>query len=112
MAEFYANAHHHTNLRAFVRGTRWKQSQIDVITFPAIGLCRNANAIYYFFSAKLLSSSNISGVTKERAALNYAILKGLIVDVGKVIQSSILHIAGGSTIAGLGHLSLIYELCR
>ncbi|PON77876.1 hypothetical protein PanWU01x14_022300 [Parasponia andersonii] len=81
-----------------------------MINFPAIGLRKNANAMHYFISAKLLPSSNISGVTKEWAALNYAILKGLIVDVGKDIQSSILYIARGSNVAGLGHPSLIYEL--
>ncbi|PON48520.1 hypothetical protein PanWU01x14_236270 [Parasponia andersonii] len=49
------------------------------------GLHKNANAMHYFISAKLLSSKNISGATKERATLNYAILNGLTIDVGKVI---------------------------
>ena len=68
--------------------------------------------MHYSISAKLLFSSNYSRVTKERAVLNYAIFKCLSVDIGRVIQSSILHITKGSTIASLGHLSLIYELCR
>ncbi|PON63612.1 hypothetical protein TorRG33x02_275910, partial [Trema orientale] len=68
--------------------------------------------IHYFISDKLFPSSSYSGVTKERVVLSYAILKGLTVDVGKVIQSSKLHIARGSTVVGLGHSTLIYELCR
>ncbi|PON36696.1 hypothetical protein PanWU01x14_326310 [Parasponia andersonii] len=68
--------------------------------------------MHHFISTKLLPSNSYNGVTKERVILNYAILTGLTVDVGKVIQNSILHIARGSTVIALGHSTLIYELCR
>lgn len=90
----------------------WKTSTTDVINFPSSGLAHKTKAWHYFISAKLLPSSNTSEVTKERAILNYAIFRGFSIDVGKIIEQSILDTIQGTTTGGLGHPSLIYDLCQ
>ncbi|PON97548.1 hypothetical protein TorRG33x02_067500 [Trema orientale] len=93
-------------------GTEWNRSKTDVANFPAVGLNNIPNAMHYFISIKFLPSSSFSEVTNERAILNYAILKGLSIDVGKIIQHNISHILKGTINGGLAHPSLIYGLCR
>lgn len=92
-------------------GTSWKRSGDDVINFSASGIFTKCKAWYHFVSAKLLPSGNLSEVTKEREILNYAIQRGLSIDVGLGIYNGILHTLHGSTTGGLGHPSMIYELC-
>ena len=46
---------------------------------------------HYFVCAKLQPTTNFSGVMKSRAALVYAIQEGLKIDMGLVIQHSIIH---------------------
>ena len=48
---------------------------------------------------------------KSRAALVYAILEGMKIDVGLVIQHSIIH-GFEQGIQGFPHSHLITELCR
>lgn len=42
----------------------------------------------------------------------YCILTGRTVDLGKIIQDSILHAARGKSTIGLPHYALITELCQ
>ena len=48
-------------------------------------LTRNAKYIYYFIAARLLPTVVNSEVLKHRVILTYAILKGMLVDVGQII---------------------------
>ena len=90
---------------------QWKMKGDDVLHFPSSGLAYETKAWHYFISATLLPSGNTYEVTKERAILNYAILKGFSIDVGKIIERSIMDRLKGGTTGGLGHPSLIYALC-
>ena len=90
---------------------RWKTTENDVIYFPSSGMNYEIKAWHYFIYAKLLPSGNTYEVKKERAILNYAIQKGLSIDVGRIIETSILDWLRGGTTGGLGHASLIYALC-
>ena len=90
----------------------WKLSPTnEVVNFPSSSLGYEAKAWHYFIFATLLPSGNTSDVTKRRAILNYVIFKGFTIDVGKIIERSILATLEGKRIAGLGHPSLIYQLC-
>lgn len=53
------------------------------------------------------SKSTVSDVTNERAVLLFAIVSGLMVDMGSFIQESILKALRGSTLGGLPHPSVI-----
>ena len=66
---------------------------------------------HYFVCAKLQPTTNVSAVMKSRAALVYAILEGMKIDVGLVIQHSIIH-GFEQGIQGFSHPHLITELCR
>ena len=46
---------------------------------------------HYFVCAKLQPTTHVSAVMKSRAALVYAIMEGMKIDVGLVIQHSIIH---------------------
>ena len=58
-----------------------------------------------------MPTTNFSAVAKDRAGLTYAIQMGKSVDVGLVIQRSILN-ALKIAKAGLPHPHLITELCK
>lgn len=56
--------------------------------------------------------SHTTNVSKDRASLVYAIVMGMTVDLGKVIQGSIICVSQGSTIGGLSQPHLITDLCH
>ena len=66
---------------------------------------------YYFVCAKLQPTTNVSAVMKSRATLVYAIIEGKKIDVGLVIQNSIIH-GFEQGIQGFPHPHLITDLCR
>ena len=66
---------------------------------------------HYFVCAKLQPITNVSAVMKNRAALVYAIIEGMKIDVGLVIQHSIIH-GFEQGIQRFSHPHLITDLCR
>lgn len=71
-----------------------------------------ANQVWHaFLCARLIPITHLSNVTKDSAIMLYALAMGFSIDVGKVIYYWIQHIHRASTIDGLGHPSLITELC-
>ena len=60
-------------------------------TFPSQAMTKVSKIWHYFICAKLLPTTNHSVVMKSRAALIYAILKDMKIDVGLIIQHSIIH---------------------
>ena len=56
-------------------------------------------------------TTNVCAVMKSRAVLMYAIIEGMKIDVGLVIQNSIIH-GFEAGIQGFPHPHLITELCR
>ena len=67
---------------------RWK-SEFEVTNFLASFLITEARAWHHFISAKVLPSSNLSEVTKERVVLSYDILTKKTIGVGNLINHSI-----------------------
>ena len=64
---------------------------------------------HYFIAVKLMPTTNFSAVLKESAALTYATQLGKLVDMGQVIQDSILH---GSTPQQPGFITPHIDLCK
>ncbi|WP_353055295.1 hypothetical protein, partial [Escherichia coli] len=93
-------------------GSRWKKNRDKVVNFPRNVLLERSWAWHYFISAKLLPSTHVSDVSKERAILNYAIQKQLSLNVGKIIEQTIIGFAIGRLASALGHPSLICQLCE
>ena len=80
-------------------------------SFPGQAMKKIAKIWHYFVCAKLQPTTNVSAVMKSRAALVYAILEGMKIDVGLVIQHSIIH-GFEQGIQGFSHPHLITDLCR
>ena len=80
-------------------------------SFPRQAMKKIAKIWHYFVCAKLQPTTNVSGVMKSRAALVYAIIERMKIDVGLVIQHSIIH-GFDQGIQGFSHPHLIIELCR
>ena len=70
-----------------------------------------AKILHYFVCAKLQPTTNVSAVMKSRAALVYAIMEGMKIDVGLVIQHSIIH-GFEHDIQGFPYPHLITKLCK
>ena len=66
---------------------------------------------HYFVCANVQPTTNVSAVMKGRAALVYAIMEGMKIDVELVIQHSIIH-GFDQGIQGFPHPHLITELCK
>ena len=70
----------------------WKRYQNGGLkSFPGQAMKKIAKIWHYFVCAKLQPTTNVSAVMKSRAALVYAIIEGMKIDVGLVIQNSIIH---------------------
>ena len=54
-------------------------------------MSKSSKAWHYFVCSKFIPMTNFSIVSKDRADLTYVIQKGKSVDVGLVIQRSILN---------------------
>ena len=74
-------------------------------------MSKSSKAWHYFVCSKFMPTTNFNAVSKDRAGLTYAIQKGKSVNVGLVIQRSILN-ALKIAKAGLPHPLLIIDLCK
>ena len=87
-----------------------QSSLMDVVNFKAKYLTYVPRECHHFITSKLLPSTNVCEVTKERALLNKAILQDIKFDVGKIIKDAILSNKEGRI--SIGYSILIYQLCR
>ena len=74
-------------------------------------LIEEATVWFYFLSSVLLPSKYLSVVRKEEAILLYAILKGYKLNVGKIIEKSILNYYNNNYRGLIPHLTTITRLC-
>lgn len=81
-------------------------------SFPHTALSRHGKAWYNFIYANLMPTRHQSDVTKEREILLYVIVTNKKVDVGLIVNGSIVKYLWGSMTCGLLHASLIIGLCR
>ena len=92
--------------------TRWVLTQSGAIkSFPDKNMARSFKAWHYFVCSKFMPTTNHSAISKDRAGLIYAIQMGKSIDVGLIIQRSILK-ALKTPKTGLPHPHLVFELCK
>lgn len=91
--------------------TKWTIKDGEISCFPANALDVVEKAWHMFIGAKLMPTTHLSDVHKDRAVLLYAIVKGYSIDVGKVIHQSITK-SLKNTSKGLACPMLIASLCE
>ena len=90
-------------------GTRWNMVREGPAHFPSKDLHPHMKVWHHFICARLVPTKHLSEVTKERAALLYAIMTGKKINVGRWIQQNI-HAAIGQASGGIPHPTLLIEL--
>ena len=90
---------------------KWKiNSEGQVVNFKAKGLLYIPKVWHHFITSRILTTTNICEVTRERAILNFAILQNIKFDVGMIIEESIWDNRDAEK--NLGYPFLIYQLCK
>ncbi|XP_073128035.1 uncharacterized protein [Henckelia pumila] len=84
----------------------------EVVNNPRLDFMHFYREWCNFVTAALMPSSHVSVLTKERAALVFALITGKSINVGRVIQDSILNSVQSATVRELPHPSLITSLCE
>ena len=91
---------------------KWKSTRKTPYESIARGpLIEEAKVWFYFVSLVLLPSKHLSIVRKEEVILLYALLKGYKINVGKIIENSILSYYRSKYRGLIPHLETITKLC-
>ena len=91
---------------------KWKGTRKTPFKFIARGdLTEEAKVWFYFISSILMPYKHLSTVRKEKAILLYALLKGYKINVGKIIEKSILGYSESKYRGMIPHLATITRLC-
>ena len=94
------------------RKGEWKGTKINPFRSIAKGdLTEEAKAWFYFISSILRPSKHLSTIGREEAIMLYAFLKGYKIDVGKMIENSILSYFEGNCRGMIPHPTTITILC-
>ena len=96
----------------FCLGTtiRWVMTESGAVkSFLGKNMSRSSKAWHYFVCSKFMPTTNFSAVFKDRAGITYAIQMGKSINVGLIIQKSILKALKISK-AGLSHPHLLFKL--
>ena len=75
-------------------------------------LIEEAKVWFYFVNSILLPSKHISTVRKDEAILLYALLKGYKINVGKIIENSIMSYYRSKYRGQIPHPAIITRLCE
>ena len=90
----------------------WKGTKINPFRSIARGgLTKEAKVWFYFVSSVLRPSKHLSTMGREEAILLYALLKGYKIDVGKMIENSILSYFEGKCRGMIPHPATITSIC-
>ena len=74
-------------------------------------LTKEAKIWFYFIISVLFPSKHLSIVRRDEATLLYALLKGYKINVGKIIENSILSYSGRNCRGLIPDLATITSLC-
>ena len=74
-------------------------------------MTEEAKVWFYFISSVLMPSKHLNTVRREEAILLYALLKGYKINVGKIIEKSILGYSESKCKGLIPHLATITRLC-
>ena len=90
----------------------WNSTKKNLFELIARGsLTEEAKVWFYFLTSILLPSKHLSIVRQEESILLYAILKGYKINVGKVIENSIMSYYQSKYRGLMPHLATITRLC-
>ena len=91
---------------------KWKATRKTPHESISIGsLTEEAKVWFYFISSVLLPSKHLSIVRKNEAILMYALLKGYKINVGKIIENSIMSYYRSKYRGLISHPATITKLC-
>lgn len=88
-------------------GAEWRMTQDTPVTFKKADMHKHGKRWIDFVAAKLMPSYHTTDITKDLAALIYAIVTEKTIDVGKIIQNGIFRIASGQNSIVLPFTNLI-----
>ena len=90
----------------------WKAIKKNPFEFIAIGsLTKEVKVWFYFLASIMLPSKHLSTIQQEETILLYAILKGYKINVGKIIEKSIMNYFSGKYKGLMPHPTTITRLC-
>ncbi|XP_073311543.1 uncharacterized protein [Primulina huaijiensis] len=95
-----------------IEGAEWRMREDVHVSLAKSDLKSVAKDWYSFISARIKPTEHTTTVIKERAILTFCIMTGRTIDLGQLLQSSMLDYANGNSPSGLLHPSLITALCR
>ena len=91
---------------------KWKGTRKTPFKSIARGdLTEEAKVWFYFISYVLMPSKHLSTVRREEVILLYTLLKGYKINVGKIIEKSILGYSESKCRGMIPHLTTITRLC-
>ena len=94
------------------RKGKWKATENTLYESISRGdLTEKAKVWFYFISLVLVPSKHLSKVRKNEAILLYALLKGYKINVGKIIENSILSYSRSKCRGLIPHPATITNLC-
>ena len=94
------------------RKGKWKGTKKTLYKSIVRGdLTQKAKVLFYFISSVLFPSKNLNTVRRDEAFLLYALLKGYKINVGKLIENSILSYSRRNCRGLIPHLTTITNLC-
>lgn len=94
-----------------VEGTRWNITAQGTYTFLRNSLLPGPKVWYHFLKSRLMPSTHLQTVSRDRAILLYCIVTGLKFNVGRIIYEEICGCAQKSS----GYLwfpSLVSQMCK
>ena len=91
---------------------KWKGTKKTLYESISIGdLTEEAEVWFYFINSFLFPSKHLSTIRKNDAILLYALLKGYKINVGKIIENSILSYSRRKCKGFIPHPATITSLC-
>ena len=91
---------------------QWQRTKTISNTYLSRGDLTEVNKVwFYFINSVFKTSKHVSTMRQDRALLLYAMVKGFTINVGKIIQESILDYAKSRFSGNIPHLALVTLLC-
>ena len=91
---------------------QWQRTKTICNAYINRGDLTEANKVwFYFFNSIVIPSKHVSTVRQDRSILLYALVKGCSLNVGKIVEQSILDYAENSFLRNIPHPALITLLC-
>ena len=91
---------------------KWKATKKSLFeSITIVFLTEEAKVGFYFVSSVLLPLKHLSTVRRNEAILLYALLKGYKINVGKIIENSIMSYSKSKCRGLIPHPAIITKLC-